>query len=349
MSLTALPMWALSLIWSAATIVAAWLIGQLMSRILCRRLGAWAAKTTWEWDDLLLEALREGIPIWSVLAGFYVALGFWTLSEHFQRVFGSLIYVLAWLSVTFIVAGLTGKLVLLYSRQFQHALPVTGVTENIIRIVILGVGGLMILNGLGISITPLLTALGVGGLAVALALQDTLANLFAGLYLTLAREIRLGDYVKLETGQEGYVDDIGWRATRIRMLPNNMVLVPNKKLAETIVTNFDLPSQDLAVLVEVGVAYGSDMEKVERVTCDVGQEVMRQVTGGVPDFAPFIRFHTFADFSVNFTVILRAKTFVDQYLVKHEFVKRLHDRYRQEGIEIPFPSRTVYTKAELAE
>lgn len=349
MLLTALPQWALSLIWSAATIAASWLAGQLISRVLCRRLETWAAKTAWQWDELLVQALRRGIPLWSLLGGVYIALGFWALPEHFQRVLGSLTYVLIWLSVTFIAAGLAGKLILLYSKQFQHALPVTSVTENIARILIIALGMLMILNGLGISITPILTALGVGGLAVALALQDTLSNLFAGLYLTLAREIRVGNYVKLETGEEGYVEDIGWRATRIRMLPNNMVLVPNKKLAETIVTNFDLPTQDLAVLVQVGVAYGSDLAKVERVTCEVGREVMREVQGGVPDFAPFIRFHTFADFSVNFTVILRAKTFVDQYLIKHEFVKRLHDRYRLEGIEIPFPVRTVYTKTELAE
>ncbi|MBI4003983.1 MAG: mechanosensitive ion channel family protein [Candidatus Omnitrophica bacterium] len=346
---TQLPPWVLALASSLATVLVAWFIGKLAGGILCRRLEAWTANTAWQWDDLVIQALRRGIPIWSLLVGAYIATGFWSLPEHFQQVLGVLTYVLIWLSVTFVAAGLAGKLILVYSRQFQHALPVTSVTENIVKIIIIGLGALMILNGLGISITPLLTALGVGGLAVALALQDTLANLFAGLYLTLAREIRVGNYVKLETGQEGYVDDIGWRATRIRMLPNNMVLVPNKKLAEAIVTNFDLPSQELAVLVEVGVAYGSDMAKVERVTCDVGQEVMRQVTGGVPGFAPFIRFHTFGDFSVNFTVILRAKTFVDQYLVKHEFVKRLHDRYQLEGIEIPFPIRTVYTKTEVAE
>jgi small-conductance mechanosensitive channel len=209
-------------------------------------------------------------------------------------------------------------------------------------------GLLVILNGLGLSITPMLTALGVGGLAVALALQEPLANFFAGLFLTLAGQIRVGDYVKLDSGQEGYVVDFSWRSTRLRMLANNLIVVPNAKLAQAIVVNHQLPSQDLAVLVDVGVDYSSDLARVERIVIDVGRQVMTEVRGGVPEFEPFIRYHTFGDSSVNFTTILRAGEFVDQYLVKHEFVKRLHQRFNQEGIVIPFPIRTI-AQRELTE
>jgi small-conductance mechanosensitive channel len=125
------------------------------------------------------------------------------------------------------------------------------------------------------------------------------------------------------------------------MLANNLIVVPNAKLAQAIVVNHHLPAQDLAVLVEVGVDYASDLRHVERVVIDVGRGVMREVTGGMPDFDPFIRYHTFGDSSINFTVILRAKEFVDQYLIKHEFVKRLHTRFNDEGIVIPFPIRTI--------
>jgi small-conductance mechanosensitive channel len=200
---------------------------------------------------------------------------------------------------------------------------------------------LVVLNGIGLSITPMLTALGVGGLAVALALQEPLANFFAGLFITLAGQIRVGDYVRLDSGQEGYVADFTWRSTRLRMLANNLVVVPNAKLAQAIVVNHHLPSSDLAVLVEVGVDYASDLRQVERVVVEVGREVMTEVAGGVATFEPFIRYHTFADSSINFTVILRAKEFVDQYLIKHEFVKRLHTRFNDEGIVIPFPIRTI--------
>jgi small-conductance mechanosensitive channel len=124
-----------------------------------------------------------------------------------------------------------------------------------------------------------------------------------------------------------------------------MVLVPNNKLAQATIVNYYLPSRELAVLVEVGVAYDSDLQKVERVTGEVGKAVMAEVAGGVPEFDPFIRIHTLGEYSVNFTVILRGKEFVDQYLIKHEFIKRLLARYRAEGIEIPFPIRTMIERA----
>ncbi|MFA5199637.1 MAG: mechanosensitive ion channel family protein, partial [Candidatus Omnitrophota bacterium] len=199
-----------------------------------------------------------------------------------------------------------------------------------------------------VSITPILATLGVGGLAVALALQDTLTNLFAGFHITVANQIRVGDYIKLETGEEGYVVDINWRSTKIKMLPNNIVLIPNDKLNKAIVTNYYLPDKEMAVLVDLGVHYKSDLEKVEKITCEVAKSIMAEVNGGVTYFEPFIRYHTFGDSSIKFTVILRAKEFVDQYLIKHEFIKRLHKRYNKEGINIPYPIRAINYEQEKA-
>jgi small-conductance mechanosensitive channel len=158
----------------------------------------------------------------------------------------------------------------------------------------------------------------------------------------LARKIRVGDFVELETGQRGYVVDIGWRSTQIRELPNNMVIVPNARIAEIIVKNFALPEAPQAALVQVGVAYGSDLEEVERVTIATAREIQQTVSGADEAFEPFIRFHTFGDSAVSFTVILRVKEFVDRYLVTHEFMKRLHRRYAEVGIEIPFPQRVLH-------
>jgi small-conductance mechanosensitive channel len=134
----------------------------------------------------------------------------------------------------------------------------------------------------------MLTALGVGGLTVALALQEPLANFFAGFFITLSGQIRVGDYVKLDSGQEGYVVDFSWRSTRLRMLANNLVVVPNARLAQAIVINHYLPGPDLAVLVEVGVDYRSDLTHVERVVGEIARDVMEHVEGGVPEFNQFI-------------------------------------------------------------
>jgi small-conductance mechanosensitive channel len=189
-------------------------------------------------------------------------------------------------SVVLAGAAIAAQVVDAYGTAIAPALPVSSLTRNIAWGVVATVGLLVILNGLGLSITPMLTALGVGGLAVALALQEPLANFFAGVFITLAGQIRLGDYIKLDSGQEGYVADFSWRSTRLRMLPNNLVVVPNAKLAQAIVINHHLPSQDLAVLVELGVDHSSDLAHVERVVAEVGREVMADVPGGVAEFEP---------------------------------------------------------------
>jgi small-conductance mechanosensitive channel len=193
-----------------------------------------------------------------------------------------------------------------------------------------------------------LTALGVGGLAVGLALQDTLANFFAGIHILTSGQVRPGDFVRLESGEEGYVVDVTWRYTTIRQLANNVTIVPNSKLASAITTNYYRPDLELAVLVPVGVSYASDLAHVENVTVDVARNVMREVPGGVAGFEPFIRYGAFGDSSITFTVIMRATEVVSQYLLRHEFIKRLHERYRREGIVIPFPMRTLELTPEAA-
>ena len=138
------------------------------------------------------------------------------------------------------------------------------------------------------------------------------------------------------------MEDIAWRSTTIRALPNHIIIVPNNKMAGAIVRNYMLPDHEVAVLVNLGVAYDSDLDKVEKVTTEVAREILTEVEGGVPEFEPFIRFNNFNQSSIDFSVIMRGKQFTDQFLVKHEFVKRLQKRYQQENIEIPFPIRTVY-------
>lgn len=315
-------------------------LGLVVRRYLFISLSKWSQKTKTDVDDIIIVGLRGPFIIWTVMLGMYFALNISILPEHGVEIAGKILLVLGILSVTVVLANISRGMIKLLAGK--AVLPITSLTQNIARIVIFSIGMLMILNALGISITPILATLGVGGLAVALALQDTLANLFAGFHITFARQVRIGDYIKLESGEEGYVTDINWRTTKIRMLPNNVVLVPNDKMIKAIITNYYLPDPEMAVLVNVGVHYDSDLQKVEQVTVEVAKDILQSVPGGISDFEPFIRYHTFGEFSVNFTVILRAREFVDQYLLKHEFIKRLRERYRKEGIVIPYPIRTIY-------
>jgi small-conductance mechanosensitive channel len=334
---------------SLLVISASYILGTSARKTACRRLSLWAKRTPWRWDEAIVAVINRWSVLWTLLLGIYLASGLWHLPGKAGVFFNKSLITAFWVSFILALVSLSSSLISIYSDKIKETLPLTSLTQNITKVTILIIGGLMLLSALGISITPLLTTLGIGGLAVALALQDTLSNMFAGFYISIARQVRVGDFVRLESGEEGYVTDIGWRATRVRMLPNNIVLIPNAKLAQSVITNYYLPEKEMAVLVQVGVHYASDLKKVERVTCEVAKEVMREVPGGVPGFEPFIRYHTFADFSINFTVILRAKEFVDNYLIKHEFIKRLHERFAKEGIIIPYPIRAINYQQEKAQ
>jgi len=322
------------------------LAGYGLRKYVLARLSRWARKMDSRTGDMILSAVRAPfLVLWFMLA-IYVALEFSELPQTMVAKADRGLSILATIAVTMLAANILCGFARIRAERIESIMPVTSLTENIIRIIVYGVGVLVILNGLGISIAPILAALGVGGLAVALALKDTLSNFFAGFHIIVNGQIRVGDYLKLESGEEGYVNDIGWRTTQIKTLPGNLVLIPNAKLTEMIVTNYTLKEKDMAVLVGMGVHYGSDLKKVERVTCEVAAAVMREVPGGVPDFTTFIRYHTYGESSINFTTIQRDQTFVDQYIVKHEFIKRIHERFAKEGIVIPYPIRALNYEQE---
>jgi len=325
------------------------LCGFIVRKIVFARLSRWSKHTKTKVDDVIIDSIKGPFIVWFLMLGIYFALEFSRLPENLVHVIDKLLLVLGVLSITFVLANISAKLVSVYSSKIEAALPVTSLTQNISRILVFIIGILIILHSLGISITPILATLGVGGIAVALALQNTLSNLFSGFHIIISKQVRIGDYVRLDSGEEGYITDITWRTTKIKMLPNNVILVPNEKLTKATVTNYYLPDKAMAVLVNLSVHYKSDLKRVEKVTCEVAKEVMDNVPGGVPECEPFIRYGSFGDSGINLTVILRAKEFVDQYLVKHEFIKRLQERYKKEGIVIPYPIRAMNYSQERGE
>ena len=336
-----LPANARDLLVPLAVLAATLVIGYLLRWVFLSRLMKWSKNTKTKVDDIVIGALKKPFMLLVLILGVYFSMDSSRLPQDLNQTVDRVLFVLGVLIVTAILANIAGNLIKSYSVKLQSTMPITSLTQNVARLTIFAVGILIILNSLGISIAPILATLGVGGLAVALALQDTLSNLFSGFYIIASKQIKVGDYIKLDSGDEGYVVDINWRSTKIRMLPNNIILVPNEKLTKAIITNYYLPDKEMALLVNLGVHYDSDLGKVERVTCEVAKEVLTEVTGGAPEFEPFIRYGSFGDFSINLTVILRVKEFVDQYLVKHEFIKRLHERYAREGIVIPYPIRAI--------
>jgi small-conductance mechanosensitive channel len=307
----------------------------------------WAKKTETKLDDIIIKSFRTPSVLWCFAIGLYIGIEVSDLPQKYVFYFSKTIHIVVILSITVATANLVGKIFRNYVQKLDLPIPTTGLAYGLLKGIILIIGLLIILSTLGISITPLITALGVGGLAVALALQDTLSNLFAGIHILMEKSIRVGDFVKLETGQEGYVEDITWRTTRIRMLPNNVVVIPNSKLAQSVVTNYYLPEKRMSLLIPISVSYSSDPEKVEKILLEEAKNSIGEIPGLLGEPEPIVRFIPgFGDSSLDFTLICQVQEFVDQYPVQHELRKRIFKRFKEEGIEIPFPHRTVYLREE---
>jgi len=316
--------------------------GYLIEKFVLKRIEKFAIRTKWKYDDIMVHSLRGLFVIWGLVISFSIASNYFLINETLKNLLHKIDFSIVILSFSVFVGRILVGLINSKTTTTPGLLPSTSIIANITKVAVFAIGALVILETLGISITPLLTALGVGGLAVALALQETLSNLFAGIQVIASHQVNAGDYIKLETGEEGYVADITWRNTTIRALPNNLIIVPNSKLSSAIIRNFQLPDTEVSFSIDVGVSYDSDLEIVEQITIQTAKDVLQKTDGGVKSFEPFIRYHTFADSSINFSVTLRAEEFVNQYLIKHEFVKALHNSFKKNNIEIPFPIRTVY-------
>jgi small-conductance mechanosensitive channel len=304
-------------------------------------LGRRAQTTTWSGDELIYGLLRDlAVPLLTI-AGLWVAVAELPLRPRWDSLAVGLLSAALVLVATLIVARLAAEAIRVTMLRRTGGGSTASIFVNITRLAILLLGSLLLLDNLGVSIAPLITALGVGGLAIALALQDTLSNLFAGVHILASKKVQVGDFIRLDSGEEGQIVDINWRNTTVQQVQNNQAIIPNAKLAESILINYFRPEPEMSVVVPVGVAYGSDLDQVERVAKEVGGEVMREVTGGVETHEPVVRFASFGESSIGVNVILRTREFAQQYVIVSEFVRRLHDRFGREGIEIPFPVRTV--------
>jgi small-conductance mechanosensitive channel len=347
------------------TLLSPWVIGPVVFilwlailMIVKRRVLIWikrrlASHSSLSWADALIDAMAPALTVAIWVGGLAILDRILPLSPRADHVFAIIL-----------AAGITLALFIFIDRCAHHLLvhlalksePLSGafnLVQGIARGIFIGLGVLIFLQSIGIAITPVIASLGIGSLAVALALQDTLANLFAGIYMIAEKPIAPGNFIKLEGGEQGHVMKVGWRSTHLRMLGDTVVVVPNTKLAGNVLTNFSLPQDEMTVTIEVGVSYQSNLDEVQRVTLEVAREVVSQVPGAVAVPEPRMRFHTLADSSINFTVWIQARNFVSGMDVKHEFIKRLHARYGREGIDMPYPTRTLYlasgTIAGLAE
>jgi small-conductance mechanosensitive channel len=339
-SLTASPrIWIEPAIVFAATALAALVARQL----LLRSVRLWTRRTNSRPGLIVGDALRAPTTIWSVILAVHFAIQSSAAPEQAAKIAPKLLAALWIVSFTLMCARLARDLVRYYGEKVTSALPVTSLTQNVAQISVMILGLLPLLKLFGVEITPMLTALGVGGLAVALALQDTLSNLFAGVHVAVAGNVRLGDYIKLNTGEEGYVSDIGWRSATLRSQSNNLIVVPNAKLAQAIVTNYHLPEKWLSASLKVAVGHDADPDRVERILLGAATEGIGQIAGLRAEPAPSAAFDPgLGEYALEFTLYFCVDDFASQSPVRNALRKRILRKLREEGIEIPFPSRAVY-------
>jgi small-conductance mechanosensitive channel len=291
---------------------------------------------------VVLDAIRVPSLLWCLMAALEIALRYASLTHQQVTLASKLIVAFLIISFSLVLSSIAVRMIVLHAQTKDMAFAVSGLSRTLTRVFILSIGGLILLRYFEISITPALTALGVGGLAVALALQDTLANFFAGVHILVETPIRLGDFIKLSTGDEGVVSDIGWRTTRVRTGQNNTIVIPNTKITSGILTNYSLPDRRVAAEIPVFVAMDADLEQVASIV----MEVAASTQGVLADPAPVVFFDpgitpTHLQFKLVFQVADQMAKGPAQSMIK----VRLLERFRDHGVPLPSVHNTPLVRS----
>ena len=248
------------------------------------------------------------------------------LSDHFHS--------LVIITVTFFCAHTLSSFIKAKLSKSGDKQATTSILTTVVDIAVYVMGAIVILNSYGISIAPLLTALGAGGLASALALQDTLANLFSGITTLVSKQVHMGDYIRLASGEAGRVVDMNWRNTTIRTATGNMVIVPNKSIAASTLINYEQPLAECTISIPLTITYDNDLQHVEDVTLGVARSILAHSEYGVTGFEPLVRYDKMGEYGISFKVILRIRNIVDEAVLKHQFIKAVFTAYQKEKIQL---------------
>lgn len=328
------------------SILLGFLLGLAVEQLIGWRIRRHKLVAPWKIDAIIVAAMR-GLPlIWCTLIGIYVAVIHASLNPATTSLLIRLLRIPFILSVTLLAIRLSTSAITLYSERRNRGGAPVSLARNLTNALIILLGILIILQSLGVSITPALAALGITGLAVSLALEDTLSNVFSGLYIILSKQNQPGDYVRLKVDErdhiEGYITDITWRSTKIRLMPARMradaqpsiVNVPNARMAADIVIVHHWYNTEHEIRVDVAVCAGNDLDRIEQLTLDVATAIMRDTPGITPDMPPLVRYRAFTPTAIELTIVIYGDETVDQHLLRHRLVKHLYQRYQHAGISV---------------
>jgi len=331
-----------------ALLIATFLVGLLARRLLFAAVRSWAKSTDSHLDVLFIDTLRRPILLWIAILSLHIATQNSEIPPQYLRYFPKTLSVLWGLSFTIALSHFAGNMVRFYGGAVRGVKAVTSLSQKLVQFSILIVGVMWLLKVVfDVSLTPILTTLGVGGLAVALALQDTLSNLFAGFYVSVSGLVRIDDYIRLNTGEEGYITDINWRCTTMRTRFNNLVVIPNNKLGQAIFTNYFLPDGRMVASILCGVGGNSDIDRVEKLLLEEAIAGAAEIESVMSDPPPSVRFNPGPwSGALIFQVVFSVGQFGDLPVARSEVRKRIYSRLRKEGFEVSFPAQATPTANE---
>jgi len=301
----------------------------------------WTGLKKWSRTSVILQALNWQPLFWcGLVAASEILVSFSEFSVT-RQLGQSVIWSLFLISITIVfVRIITGWVKRLVDRRSLASSSLVNYLINGVAVLIVI---LVVLYTLKVSVPLIIATLLGSTLGLSFALREPLSNLFAGLVLTASQRLAPGDYIRLPSGEKGRVMDIQWDVTLINQISGSQIIMPNSQMTQVEIINFDRPNSEFVLEVDVGVSYDSDLDRVEVVTIEVADAVLRQVNAGALAAPSYIRYKTFDDSDIQFTVYLRCHNFEERILVQHEFIKQLHKRYAQEGIEMPFPTLELHT------
>jgi small-conductance mechanosensitive channel len=322
--------------WAAITAyILLWLVAGVLGRSVLRRwLGSFAAHQKTELSEVLAATVPRPAGIAVFLVGLAMGLRFLAVPEtrllEYHRV---LAFSLATLGVG-LLTRVAARSIDAYGRSNPDLRSSAGLAKAVTWVAALALIAILASDTLGISLAPALAAFGVGSIAVALALQDTLSNFFSGLYIIVDKPIRPGDFVRIDPSYEGFVTSIGWRSTRLKTLSNSVVVIPNGTLSKAIITNYSLPSPHIASSVRVDVPAEADVERVEAALAQVAGGA-GDIPGIAPEPAPSVALSPgFVDGCIAFSINYQVLSFSEQFRVQHALRKRIATRFKLEGIPL---------------
>ena len=311
-----------------------------------------AAATKNIMDDILLASIGKPLALSVILiSAYYALLKIPIPGDYMWLIDGKMLDIVIILTVTWIVSCFFHNFISNYGKTLASKTKselddkLFGILESSIKYIIWFLGFIYVLNYLGVEITPIVASAGVFGIAISFAAQDIIANFFGGAMILADRPFQIGDRVKIN-GELGDVVSLGVRSTRIKTLDHQLLTIPNSVFSSSMVTNYAMPDVKLKVKMPVSVAYGSDVKRVKEILLEIANRASEEEDYILKDPAPGVYFLEFGESSLNYMMVVWAGRFNMSWEVKDKINFLIDERFREEGIEIPFPQMDIHLKKD---